>query len=139
MAAQASDTGTFQSCRPAADDYHPLVDSGAAWLVPDRFAADDRVVHTGNSLASVNPVDATSFVAETRPNIVQTSLARLVGELRVCDLSPGHDTQVGLALLQEALSHGRVVDSAGGDNWNPDHGLDSGSQRTIKSDGEGHI
>src|SRR5262249_53780600 len=67
------------------------------------------------------------------------AFASLVGKVWVCDLGPGHDTQVGLALFQDALGYGRVVDSAGGDHRYADHGLDGGRQGAIESDGERHI
>src|SRR5262249_61835546 len=95
--ARPSPSGQLAPRRPA-PDHDPLPRARRARQIgPCDFPADDGILDTGDAATGVDAVDAALVVTKAGTDIVEVSLARLVGQVRVGDQRAHEDPQLGLS------------------------------------------
>ncbi len=107
---------------PAADDVDLLRPCRGCYRqlgLPARRGVH-RAGHRGGEHHGVQAVPA----GDAGPDIVEPTIARLVGEFRVGYQGARHADEVGPALGDDAVGQQRVVDAVGGDNRDTDDLLD---------------
>src|SRR5205823_5528229 len=96
VTAQPGDASAFEARRPSTDDDHVTRPRCLRQIGPERLAADEGVLNTGNTAAGVDAINTARVVAEAGSNVVQPLVLGLVREVGVGDQGARHVAQVSL-------------------------------------------